>query len=314
MMGVAGQPGPNPLFSPAWQEFNLQQRGMRPLPVTYSLPGKRFPRLSGVLYLNRSGKVIQPRVNPYLPFVLESEQQSPRQAARDWLTLAPLLANELLRRGLHSSMTLPASFTDGRPFQWAGLRCGVYYTFVIHFPFSLERVGSDVRRRISKARSLGYNCNVEAPAVDALACINESETRKGFGYRVELPALEQLRAALGPLGMRCYVTYSSEGRPAAAFVSLIQPGGTAYAFLTGSASWALSSGATQLTICTMLQDLQALGVACFDYVGAFNPSVSAAKAQWGGELVSHLNIEQISLRNLARDAWYMLRLRRQGRP
>jgi hypothetical protein len=300
--------GLDPLRSQAWLDFNAEQWGITPLPVAYSIEGESAT-LDGVLYLDRRGRVTYPRVNPYLPFTLHS--QNPRHAAKDWLALAPQLARELQTRRTAQRIILPAQYLDARPFQWAGQRCGLYYTYYFRFPFTLAQAASDIRRRVKKAQGLGYACKIGGPPADALACIAESEKRKGFGYKVPLPALEKLLSRLGPEVLRIYVTYGPDGRTAASFVALVQPGGIAYAFLTGSASDVLPTGATQLNIWCMLEDLQAQGCTSFDYVGANTPSLAAAKAQWGCELVPHLTVEQISARALARDGWRMLR--RRGR-
>jgi hypothetical protein len=297
--------GPDPLRSQAWLDFNAAQWGITPLPVAYIGEGDEPARLDGVLYLDRGGRVTYPRVNPYLPFTLHSH--NPRHAAKDWLALAPQLARELNTRGTSQRIILPADYLDARPFQWAGLRCGLYYTYYFRFPYTLAQAASDIRRRVKKAQGLGYVCKVHGSPADALACINESEKRKGFGYNVGLPALQKLLAQLGPEVLRIYVTYGPDGSTAAAFVALTQANGISYAFLTGSAGDVLPTGATQLNIWCMLEDLQAAGCTSFDYVGANTPSLAAAKAQWGCELVPHLTVEQVNVRALARDGWRMLR-------
>jgi hypothetical protein len=93
-------------------------------------------------------------------------------------------------------------------------------------------------------------------------------------------------------------------------VALVQPGGRALDWLAGTTVDALSTGATQLTIGQMLSDLQDAGVTVFDFNGADLPSVAAAKANWGGQLTPLITVEQLNPRNLARDAWRILKPRR----
>jgi hypothetical protein len=239
----------------------------------------------------------------------------PGQAARDWLDLAPLLAVDLLRRGIHGSATLPAQFTDARPLAWAGLRCGVRSTSVIPLPLALAQTSeSQVRKRIKKAQREGYYTRAHASLTDVLACVVASEQRQGFSYRVDRAAVAALQAALGPATFRTYVAYAADGRPASARIALFHPGGRALDWLAGTSEFALSSGATQLTILAMLEDLQADGASEFDFNGANLKSVAAAKANWGGQLTPLITVEQLNLRNLARDAWRMFKLWRRGAP
>jgi hypothetical protein len=308
-------PETHPLLSDAWLEFNRQQWDCTPQRITLQLPGQALPRLDGVLYLNRAGRVFQPPMNPGLPLELQPSGAKPGQSAKDWLELGPLLAVELRRRGIHSSIGLPASFNDARPLTWTGLRCGVRYTFLIPFPFALTQTSeSQVRKRLRKAEREGFRCTAQASLADVLACVEGSEQRQRFSYRIGRAPVAALQAALGPRAFRTYVTYAPDGRPASARVALFQPGGTALDWLAGTGGFAVSSGATQLTILRMLEDLQSAGAAAFDFNGADIERVAAAKANWGGQLTPLITVEQLNLRNLVRDAWRIVRPRRKDGP
>jgi hypothetical protein len=77
--------------------------------------------------------------------------------------------------------------------------------------------------------------------------------------------------------------------------------------LVGTRGAHLQSGATQLLIHDVLEDLQAAGAAGFDFEGANIPDVAAAKLNWGGQLVPWYRVDSFTLRSLARWGWYWFR-------
>jgi hypothetical protein len=61
----------------------------------------------------------------------------------------------------------------------------------------------------------------------------------------------------------------------------------------------LGAGANQLIMSFALEDLQEAGSCGFDYAGANIPSIAAAKATWGGQLVPYYSVRQPNARALA---------------
>jgi hypothetical protein len=302
------------LLHPAWVEFNAKQWGLTPLPVDYVPAGKPRPRLSGLLYLDRRGRVVQPRLNQELPFVFDAGPPKPGEAARDWRSVAPLLAAELVHRGILGSFSLPVEFTDMRPFAWAGLRVGVRYTTCVDLPYDIALAEPDIRRRANKAAREGFAATVHGSIPDLLACLRATESRKSITLGIDevaLPALEALASGMGREAFRVYVTHAPDGRAASSCVVLCEPGGRALLWVAGNAREFLPTGAVQLNFATALADCAAAGARYFDFNGAGIASVAASKEAWGGRLVPQYTLETPGLRNLVRDAWHLLRRTRR---
>lgn len=302
----------HPLLQPAWVDYTQQRWRVEPLHVTYQIPDRPGPRLAGVLYLNSGGRVCQPPLVPEITVQLLPPGAIPREAARDWLALAPLLAAELTRRGIQSGITLPAIIADARPLTWAGLRCSIQYTAIAALPHDLGLADSGVRRNARRAAKAGYRVVHPAPWADTLLCLQESAQRGGFSLPIDLPALEQLGGMLGPDRLRSYVCYNQRGEPAASRVVLHSPGHTAIDWLTGTATTELASGATQLLVQQILVDVSGAGATAFDFEGANIPGVAESKLRWGAVLTPIIAVEQLNGRNLVRDAWRFVRSARRG--
>jgi hypothetical protein len=90
-------------------------------------------------------------------------------------------------------------------------------------------------------------------------------------------------------------------------VVLHAPGGVAIDWVAATATDHLKSGATQALIRFTLQDLQDNGAKRFDFAGAGLPSVSAAKACWGGRLVAYPTLTQQTFKTAAWQFYVQLR-------
>ena len=303
-----------PLSLPGWLEFNRRKWGATPHRELLTTEGKPLPAVEAVFYTNKRGKLVMPRLSPYLPveFRPTATDALPR-LGRQWLSVGGLLAERWRKLGLAGTISLHPGIVDVRPFQWRGLRASVRYTFQLPFPFDLMAADKDVRRRSKNAQDAGFTCALSTDMTQAISCLVETESRQEFDCRL---TVDDLRLALDLLGsdhFRTYVCYGPRMRPVSTLIVVHCPGCWAVGLVAGTARDSLSSGATQLMYRFALYDLQAAGAIGFDFAGANLPLISAFKLQWGGRLVPIYGVEQYGLRSTARFAfeWYKAaRLRR----
>jgi hypothetical protein len=289
----------------AWLAFNERKWGVRAERVTY--PDATGP-LEVVLYLDHRGRVVLPRLNPYLPVRYEQRASVPYRATRAWTAAASALAADLRRRRLGTTLAFQSTVRDLRPLAWQGFRVGVSYTLTQDVPVPDAAVDPDFRRRIRRAAEAGYRCERTTRYADVLACVAETEERQTFRYGVTVADLEWLSEAMGD-SFRMHVCYSSEGRPAAAQILLHKDGGQAIDWINGTVRSQLVSGATQLLTRFRLEKIADAGAQSIDWEGANIPSVSASKERWGGQLEPWFTIEPLTLRNVARWVYAQTRYR-----
>jgi Acetyltransferase (GNAT) domain len=306
---------PCPLWLDGWLEFNRIKWKLQPLKVRFPAdpdvgawslePGamlSRLPAVAAVFYLDRRGRLRMPPLNPYLPLAFHpTAAQSVYRLHRQWLTVSELMVQEMRRRGLANTLLLPPEIVDVRPWQWAGFNLGVAYTFTMDLPHEEERCDSGVRKSIAKAARNGFLCERTAELRPVLECLQETETRQGFRHHLDLADLELGRELLGAEHFRSYLCRAPDGEPASGSIVLSCPGGRALAWVTGNKTLHRNSGATQMLMRYLLDDLDASGAASFDFVGADIPHVSAAKASWGGRLIPYYPLRPYGPRQLA--AW-----------
>lgn len=290
----------SPLFLDGWLEFNQIKWGVQPLRATYSTGNGEIPRAEVVYYLNNAGRIVQPRLNPYLPVVFESTPtQSMYRIYRQWLAVADNIVADMRVRGMHGRVELPPDVIDVRSWQWAGFRTEVRYTFFIDFPLDMQQVAKATRERIRKAQKSGYICQQTTNTAQVLACLQGTEERQGYEHGLTVQDLDQAHRLLGDEFLRMYICYAPNNEPASTRVCLHYPGGRAIGWLAGTKPEHLASGASQQLDHFSFEDLYAAGATGFDFVGANIPGIAAAKTGWGGQLVPSYTVEDFNVRSLA---------------
>ena len=187
--------GPSTLAHDGWLEYNRLKHGLRPLRIHHE---DATGRVDAVFYLNRAGRITQPRLNPYTSLTWTPRKvEKNYHRYRHWLASAQPIVDEMRSRGLRTWIVFPAEITDLRPWQWAAFRVGTTYTFSAPLPLSIGDTAPDVRNKVRRASELGYRCDrVFAPA-HLLKCLAETEARQGFSYGLTSTDLERLRDLLG---------------------------------------------------------------------------------------------------------------------
>lgn len=291
-----------PLTLAGWLEFNRHRWGVRPETVQITAPGADLPAVSVVLYLDRCGRIRLPPDNPYAAVHFQpTPTQSRVRRGRQWLEVGAALAADMRRRGLAARLRLPPDLPDVRPWQWAGFRTGVRYTYWLDLPWDADAAGAAVRKSAARAGRLGYTCARTADMAAVVRCLAETEARRGFTHRLAPADLKLALSLLGEEHLRAYACVAPDGEPASARIVLYRPGARALDWVAGTAAAHLQSGATQLLIQHVLADLARTGAPAFDFAGANLPGVAAAKATWGAHLVPCYTLEPYGMLPLA--AW-----------
>lgn len=304
------QPARSPLFLDGLVEFNRRKWGVEPCRVRFGeVDGA--PAVEALYYLNRAGRIWKPpTTSTYLPVAfLPTATQSRARLDRQWLAVATLLAEDMRERGLANVIPLPPEVGDARPWQWAGFRVEVRYTFYTDLPYDDSLLDPSVRRQIAKCERSGFRWERARDLRDVYTCLAESETRQGFSYRLDLDDLELAQDLLGPDALRAYVCFAPDGEPASARVTLHQPGARALEWVNGNRAAYLNSGSAQFLLRHVLDDLAAAGATGFDFIGATLPTVAASKATWGASLAPFYAVDGGRLRALARFAREYARFR-----
>lgn len=294
-----------------WLEFNHRKWGLSPVRFSLSENAGRRPAVKLVAYTDSKGRIKMPNLNPYVPMTfLSTATESIPRLERQWLSVSDLAVDEFRERGVVNAISFPPSVVDVRPWQWSNFQVKVRYSFYINFPYDGDAAGRSVRKQIRKAAKLNYTCERTSQMRDVIQCLEDTEERQGFTYRLGIEDLERCERLLGPDVFRAYVCYAPNGDAASARVILSYPGASAVDWIAGTKGDYLNSGCTQLLISFALEDLEFAGACGFDYAGANIPSVAAAKAEWGGQLVPYYTIRQPNLRGLAHymiDFWRFAR-------
>jgi len=293
---------PSPLSLDGWLDFNRIKWGVTAVRTQFRAGNSGLPSIEAVLYLNKAGRIYHPPRNPYMNVSFTpTATKSGCRVSRQWLEAAGLLVEETIDKGLATSMVLPPEIIDSRPWQWAGFRVGVKYTFYIDFPFTLDHAYNSIRTNVRKAVKAGYFCDKTTDMQDVYGCLKDTEVRKGFEHQLSLHDLELATELLGDEQLRSYVCYSPTGEPASSCVVLHTPGGRSLYWIAGTKTAHLASKATQLMINFVLEDLQSSGAVGVDLVVANIPSVAFMKANWGGRLMPYYVVDAYTLKHLA--AW-----------
>jgi hypothetical protein len=239
--------------------------------------------------------------------------QSSYRIYRQWLTLADGIVADMRTRGMRGRAELPPDLLDVRPWQWAGFRTEVRYTFFIDFPLNMQEIAKSIRERIRKAQKAGYVCRQTTDTTQVLCCLQGTEERQGYHHGLTTEDLEQARTLMGDEALRMYVCFSTAEEPVSARVCLHTPGSRAIGWIAGTRAEHFPAGASQFLDYFSFMDLQAAGATGFDMVGANIPSIAAAKLGWGGRLMPSYTVETFSGRNLAHWVYDWYRFQRMGK-
>ncbi|GMU57412.1 MAG: hypothetical protein AMXMBFR33_65580 [Candidatus Xenobia bacterium] len=289
---------PSPLALPGWLDFNRWRWRLEPLAVR--LEGDQAA-LETVLYKNRNGRLCTPPLSPYLPIAfLPSPTSSPIRLGRQWLEVGQALAEELARHPIYGPLRLPPEVRDVRPFTWRGFQMEPVYTYLLDLPLALEQTDHSVRKNIAKARRQGFSCGPTRDYAAVCRCLAETEERKSFTYLLQPPDLEQAVRLVGEEHLRVLACFGPQGEMVGAQVALHAPGGRALDLVVGIRTEYRTSGAAQLLMASLLDQLTAAGATGFDHAGADIRVVARAKANWGGELTTVTILRAPGLRQLAR--------------
>jgi hypothetical protein len=299
------------LATPEWQTFTERWWNLRPLRLEFAPRGENGPRLEALFYEDRRGRLQLPDYQPHLPMRFRPTPTSASwRVERQWLETARPLVEEMTARGTRGELTLPATMTDPRPWRWAHFRVAPRFTNLIDLPFTWSQADRVVRQQASKAERAGFTCRRTASLDEVLACLGGSQARKRFRYGIGLEGLELAQRLLGPDAFRAYVCHAPSGEPATARVLLHRPGGRALDWMAGTRDPFLRSGATQLLLAHVLQELYAAGAPGYNSCGADVESVAYTKLMWGGALVPQFTIQGYDVHSLRRFAGGWLRFMR----
>lgn len=306
------------LATPEWQAFTQRYWQVEPVRLSYAPKGPAGPVLEVIAYADRKGRLVLPRYQPHLPLEFRpTESGAVYRAERQWLQVARLLVDDMLARGICGELTFAPTLTDVRPWAWSFFRVAPRFTNFIDFPFTLSQADRVVRQQANKALRAGFVCTRTDDLDDAMACLTGSETRKGFAYGVTVRGLEMARQLLGPEALRVYLCRAPGGDPATARIVLHRQCGRACDWMAGTVDRHVPSGATQLLMSYMLEDLQQAGASGYNSCGADIESVALAKSVWGGRLVTQYSIQAYDFRpmkhllgNMVRFLWRRAAVRR----
>lgn len=287
------------LASAEWQAFTQAYWHVEPLCFEYAPRGPGGPTLKAICYSDRKGRIVLPSYQPHLPLAFKpTPTDAVYRRQRQWLEIACLFVDDMVALGIQGEVTFSPAVTDPRPWIWSHFRVVPRFTTFLDFPFSLGQADRVVRQQAGKASRAGFVCERTDKLDDVLHCLQGSESRRDFDYGVSLQGLEMARRLLGPEAFRTYVCHAPDGGPATARVVLHRPGGRACDWLAGTVDKHLHSGATQLLMTYMLDDLYQAGAVGYNSCGDDVESVSYAKTMWGGRLMTQYSIQAFDLASL----------------
>lgn len=300
------------LSTSQWQTFTGLYWKVEPVRFEYAPEGMKGPVLRVVCYRNRKGRLMLPPYQPHLPlYFMPTETETIGLMQREWLDLGSLFADDIIAHGIRGGLTFSPAITDPRPWAWSWFHVLPRFTDFIDFPFELGQTDRVVRQHANKARRGGFTCIRTDNLRHAFACLAGSEKRKNFSYGITLGGLEMAHDLLGPDAFRVYVCYAPNGEPATARIVLHRPSGRACDWMAGTIDTYLHSGATQLLIAYMMNDLQEADAVGYNSCGANTETVVHAKTMWGGRLMTQYRIEAYAFSTMKHLMGNMLRYRRQ---
>lgn len=289
----------SPLFLNGWICFNSQKWGLEAEAVNLHSDGKELPAVSAIFFFGRNGQLKHPPLNPYLSIDFQSTSTTANHRVEfQWLSICERLGSEMLRRGLTTIIPLPPVVVDVRPWQYLHFDVGVKYTYFIDFPYHLSGADQSVRRNVSVAEKLGYRCVRTTDMAHVEECLRGTAERQKFPLQLSRDDLRLAQRLIGEENFRAYVAYAPNGEPASAKILLHRAGGRALAWLAGTKANQLQSGVNQILNWHVLQELEQIGAAGIDMVGANLATVAVAKAKWGGKLVPYFTLHPTGVKGV----------------
>ncbi|WP_165921150.1 GNAT family N-acetyltransferase [Paenibacillus albiflavus] len=289
------------LFNEGWIKFNEIKWKLTHKKVNINGHEIEHPSLHSILFLNNNNRIVRPPMNPYLPlwFKTTPTNSKVRQQAQ-WLSACKALINEFHIHDFKNTIFLPPMVTDIRPWQWAGLRASVRYTYVIDFPYHLGQAESEVRRKINKAQKNGYLCERTTNMQHVYECLVSTELRQGFKHHLTLDDLILAQELVGEEHLRAYVAYAPNGEPVSAEVILHSPYNYGYGWVCGNKKEHLKNGTNQYLMYYAMEDLNVNGSMGLDLCGANMPNVSQNKMGWGVDIKPYYTIDNYSIKTVTK--------------
>lgn len=291
----------DPLFDPGWIAFNEKAWGVRAELIELGPEKGTSWALKTILYKNKSGDLICPPRNPYIPIEFVTETTKGFSLVRRKRIALEALVKRYQCFGMRGVIPLATDVDDVRPFVWSGYRATPRYTFVVDLPAFDFSVDPRALKKAAKANELGYSCQFTDDLSSVQECLLEPEDRKGFTHAIDLAGLRELRAVMGVENFVCALTYNKNGDPVGARVLLCAPGGRVLAWSAGVKTSALRDGVNNLLGAFVIRDLLKRNYKELDLVGANIPPVAEMKEAWGGRLVQYFAVSEISWRSVLRD-------------
>jgi hypothetical protein len=296
---VIGDGPASPFYLDGWLKWNEAMWSVKSERVVYTDGKSEYPRLEGVLYTDKKGRVVMPPRNPHLPFrFISTNTLKYNKVYLQYLDLINLFISDLKKRGVLGSICLPPGFIDARPFQWNDYDVNVRYTFMTELPYVNNNMDKKVRNKIQKASGLGYRIEETCNWNDVYRCLRFTEDFKGFSHMTDQDSILLCAKYLGADHIVGHVVYLEDGYPVAGGIRLICNNGIAYGWSQGGSREHLLNGVNQFLYVKILDDLYKRGAKYFDWGGANMSNVALAKSAWGMPLVPYLTIRPKNLRYL----------------
>ena len=296
---VIGDGPASPFYLDGWLKWNEAMWSVKSERVVYTDGKSEYPRLEGVLYTDKKGRVVMPPRNPHLPFRFISTATEKRgRLASQYSTVMEIFMKDLLSRGFATSIALPPVFYDMRLFVWNNFEIVYRYTFMHKLPFDKKLIDNSITNKINKAVKNGYYISESSDWISIAECLKDTETRKGFSHRTDVESLILCKEFLKN-NFKSYVGCSPTNEIITTGLRLITENGLVYFWSQATKKEYLNTGIVQFLHDYVLDDVYRNFNALFvDWGGANTPPVARAKESWGGVLVPYPLIRPKNLRYL----------------
>lgn len=275
-----------------WVHYTEEKWNLRSEKVRYTLPGKELPAIEGILYLDKKGRVVNPPLNAFLPFVfIPTATKKTCQLYHQWVDLTKIMALDIKKRGHIGGVAFPPGFIDGRAFTWAGLNISVRYTFVGELPFEDSNLDTSVRTKVRKALKNNYSVERTQEWDKLVYCLRKTTDYKGMVGVIQESDLIKLHKLFGDDFMYAHVCLSEKGNPVSGQVKFAMPDGMCIDWAAGTDRDFIRDGVNQLLYYEALREIEKTGTKYFNYCGANIENVASAKAEWGFPLVPYVVLE-----------------------
>jgi len=275
-----------------WIRYNERRWGVKGERVRYTLPGREIPAIEGILYLDNKGRIVNPPLNAFLPFVfIPTTTEKNCQLYHQWVDLTKIMALDIKKRGYVGGVALPPGFIDGRAFLWANLNISIRYTFVGRLPFEDKWLDTSVRKNIRKAKKNNYFVERTHEWDKVVYCLRKTTDYKGMVGKINETDLELLAESLGDKLMYAHLCFAENMEPVSGQVKFAMPNGSCIDWAAGTNRNHINYGVNQFLYYESIRDIEKTKTKFFNYCGANIESVASAKAEWGFPLVPYVVLE-----------------------